>query len=273
MRAVARAVLFDLDNTLILEDEATVAAVRAAAACVGGRRAVSADAVVQAVADRADLLWRASALFAYGEAFGIWWGELLWGGFDGDGEALRALRAFLPGYRRAVWREALGLVGIRDDTLAREMERAYVAARRGGEHLDPEAASVLADLGRDHRLALVTNGAGAVQREKLSRTPFADAFDAVIVSAEAGAGKPDPRIFHAALDALGVSAMDATMVGDSLRRDVAGAHAAGIASIWIDRRLWDESGVVPDARIERLSELRAALDALERRRASPPASV
>lgn len=270
---MTRVVLFDLDNTLIFEDGATVAAVRAAAARAAKRRGVSPDTVAQALSARADELWRASALFAYGETFGIWWGELLWGRFDGDTQALRAIRAFLPGYRRAVWREALGQVGIRDDALALEMERAYITARRGAEQLDPEAAAVLADLARDHRLALVTNGAGDVQREKLSRTPFADAFDAVIVSAEVGAGKPDPRIFQAALDALGVPAADAVMVGDSLARDVAGARAAGIASVWIDRRLWDEENIAPDARIERLSDLRAALDALERPRAWPPASV
>jgi putative hydrolase of the HAD superfamily len=270
---MTRALLFDLDNTLILEDESTHAAVRAAAERASVRHAVGIDRVSDAVVARAAELWRASPLFEYGETFGIWWGELLWGAFAvGDGWMTR-IRDFVPGYRVAVWRGALAAVGIDDGPLAAEMERTYVTVRRSRESIGPDAAAVLADVATDHRLAVVTNGASDVQREKLSRTPFADVFDTVVVSSEVAAGKPDPRIFHAALSALDVAPADAVMIGDSLVRDVAGARRAGIASVWIDRGLWDEAGATADARIERLSDLRAALDGLERRRASPPATA
>ena len=64
------------------------------------------------------------------------------------------------------------------------------------------------------------------------------------------------------------------MVGDSLARDVAGAKAAGMRAVWIDRRLWDERETAkPDARIERLSDLPAALDALAPASASPRATL
>jgi putative hydrolase of the HAD superfamily len=53
-------------------------------------------------------------------------------------------------------------------------------------------------------------------------------FDAVVSSAEAGAGKPDPRIFEAALAQLGVQPERALHVGDS-GEDAAGAKAAGLA--------------------------------------------
>ena len=263
-----RAVVFDLDNTLILEDRATLEAVRAAVAVARARAGVDADALERSVVETAETLWRSSPEYRYGEIFGVWWGEALWGGFRGEDEASRALRAFVPGYREAVWRGALAHTGVDDRALAEALAEEYVRARRSHEVLDPDAASVLAALARTRKLALLTNGAGDVQREKLSRTPFADAFDAIVISVEVGVGKPDPRIFEIALERLGVAAGDAAMVGDSLVRDVGGARRAGVATVWIDRGLWDEEGPEPDAVIRRLSDLPAVLDDLERRRAS-----
>lgn len=262
-----RAVLVDLDNTLIFEDGSTFAAIRAAAERTRG---VDAEALETAVAETAEALWKTAPVVSYADAFGIWWGEALWGGFTGDDPAMQRLRAFVPGFRHAVWHGALTRLGVPDGGMAERLSHAYVAARRSAEMLDPEAEPVLHDLARDHRLALVTNGAGDVQREKLSRTPLAPNFGAIVISSEIGVGKPDPRIFIRAATALGVAPDAAAMVGDSLLRDVAGARRAGMLTIWLDRGLWDEKDApTPDARIERLSDLRAALDALERRPASP----
>ena len=60
-------------------------------------------------------------------------------------------------------------------------------------------------------------------------------FDAVVISSRAGYVKPDARIFAVALDLVGVAAKDALHVGDSAREDVAGARAAGLRAIQIQR--------------------------------------
>jgi len=268
-----RAVLFDLDNTLIFEDESAMAAVRGAAEIAHQRARVDAAALASAVVATAEALWKVSPVYAEGERFGVWWAEALWGEMAGDSEAARAMRAFAPGFRAAVWRGGLERIGVADPALAGELERAYVRIRRSGEKLDPDAEAVLAGLVSGRRLALVSNGAGDVQREKLGRTPFGRYLSPIVISMEAGFGKPDPRIFQHALGMMGVEVRDAVMVGDSLARDVAGAHAAGIRAVWIDRGgAAEPTDAKPDARIERLSDLPAALDALVRRPASPPAS-
>jgi putative hydrolase of the HAD superfamily len=59
-------------------------------------------------------------------------------------------------------------------------------------------------------------------------------FDAVVVSSEAGAAKPDPRPFALALEALELSAAEAWHVGDS-PEDLAGARAAGLRCVLIER--------------------------------------
>jgi putative hydrolase of the HAD superfamily len=46
--------------------------------------------------------------------------------------------------------------------------------------------------------------------------------------------KPDPRIFHLALDAMGIAAGDAWYVGDMPGIDVVGARAAGLHPVLMD---------------------------------------
>ena len=58
-------------------------------------------------------------------------------------------------------------------------------------------------------------------------------FGVIVDSARVGLSKPDPRIFVAAVDALGIEPGRAIMVGDSLARDMAGARAAGMTHIWL----------------------------------------
>jgi putative hydrolase of the HAD superfamily len=76
-------------------------------------------------------------------------------------------------------------------------------------------------------LAVVSNWDVSLHErlEELRLRPF---FDAVVSSAEAGAGKPEPRIFEAALAQLAVRPERALHVGDS-SEDEAGARAAGLA--------------------------------------------
>src|SRR5690242_5975585 len=150
-----RAVVFDLDNTLILEDASTIAAIRAAAERCG----VDGEALATAVGETADRLWKVSPVVDWADTFGIWWGEALWGGFSGDDAGMREMRAFAGAFRADVWSGALDALGPSDGGLAGRLSAAYIAARRAGETIDPEAEPALRDLRRDHRLALLTNGA------------------------------------------------------------------------------------------------------------------
>ncbi|MHC4777367.1 MAG: HAD family hydrolase, partial [Planctomycetota bacterium] len=93
---------------------------------------------------------------------------------------------------------------------------------------DPEAEAVLDALGRTKKLALVSNfdHHPHVHRllEDLGLKPR---FDAVVVSSEVGAKKPDPLIFSVALRRTGSEPGSTVHVGDA-PEDVRGARAAGI---------------------------------------------
>jgi putative hydrolase of the HAD superfamily len=88
-----------------------------------------------------------------------------------------------------------------------------------------EAVAELERLGL--RLAVVSNWDIALPGY-LEQLGLAGRFDAVVTSAEAGAPKPDPRIFRLALERLRVRPERALHVGDA-DADEEGARAAGMA--------------------------------------------
>jgi putative hydrolase of the HAD superfamily len=96
----------------------------------------------------------------------------------------------------------------------------------------PGAAEFLERTAHQRR-ALVTNGRLALVKAKLRKCGIAGAFHAVVTPDVCGASKPDPKVFQYALDALGVSACNAIMIGDNFEVDIAPARALGMNTLHI----------------------------------------
>lgn len=88
---------------------------------------------------------------------------------------------------------------------------------------------------RSLRLGVITNNDGPHQRRKLAMVGLLETFDAVTISGEVGAGKPDPVIFAHACATLGVAPETALHIGDRLDADALGALGAGLRGVWLDR--------------------------------------
>ncbi len=88
-------------------------------------------------------------------------------------------------------------------------------------------------------------------------------FDSVVTSQDVCAYKPDPKIFHAALEQMGVRPHQAIHVGDSLHSDVSGASQVGIATVWVERtsRIHDIGSCKPERTISTLAGLESMLRA------------
>ncbi len=84
-------------------------------------------------------------------------------------------------------------------------------------------------------VALLTNGDEGHQRLKLNKLGLADEIDVLIASSMLPAGKPDPRAFRCAVERINVDANQALMIGDSLENDVRGALSAGLDAVLLDR--------------------------------------
>lgn len=119
----------------------------------------------------------------------------------------------------------------------------------------PDVLPALARLHeRGLRLGVVSNWEGWLH-DLLAERDMHRWFDVVVISAHAGIEKPDPGIFHKALDALAVPPGEVVHVGDSLEQDVAPALALGAHPVLIDRRGRHAGASLPCPRIASLDEL------------------
>jgi putative hydrolase of the HAD superfamily len=261
---VLEALLFDLDQTLTQEERPVLAALRATAREAEARYGIAADELAVRVPERARELWRSGALHTYCVGLGISSWEGLWCRFEGEADELACLRAWAPGYRSAVWASALATFGIHDEPFARDLAERFGRERRARHAAFSDAAPALEWARRHYRkLALVTNGASCLQREKLAASGFERYFDVIAVSGEVGVGKPAAPIYRHTIDMLGVPAAAAAMIGDSLERDVIGARAAGLHAVWLNRARRPPPAERPPVEVE-IESLQGLPEALAR---------
>lgn len=142
---------------------------------------------------------------------------------------------------------------------ARARER-YVSDRFRGLELFTEAVEVVEAVREVATVGLITNGPTDIQGPKIELLGIGDLFEVTLISETVGYWKPDPRIFEMALDELGVERDSAVYIGDNPHHDVAGARAAGLTAVWMNRggQPWpgDEP---PDYEVRDLYEFAASL--------------
>ncbi|MSQ09648.1 MAG: HAD family hydrolase [Dehalococcoidia bacterium] len=253
-----RAILYDLDETLVPDDAKVVRALETTVATLRGREYFLVPQVAQAVLTHACNLWQAAAHYPRMDALGVSAWEALWARFEGEDPPMPHIRSWvLEAYRPAVWEGLLEALEIVEDGLADQLDLRFQAERRAlGAELFSETTAVLDALGARRSLGLVTNGLSCLQREKITAAGLTARFGAIAVSGEVGYGKPRPEPFLAALARLAVPPEAAIMVGDSLTRDVAGAHAVGMRAVWVNRAGKARGqGPVPDYEVADLTGL------------------
>jgi putative hydrolase of the HAD superfamily len=127
--------------------------------------------------------------------------------------------------------------------------------------IDDNTKNTLEKLHARYKLGIVSNFAIPECVDKLLEKHGIDKlFDAVVVSGAVNKRKPSPEIFQKALQKLGVSAKETVFVGDTVDADVMGAKAAGMKSIFIERRVQKEAEqACPNHKIKSLNELAEAI--------------
>jgi len=158
-----------------------------------------------------------------------------------------------PALARERFRRLLVAIGA-DPRRATRLAESYLdqlSAR--GDRL-PGCRPLLTRLRRRYRLGVVTNGIDRVQRARLAAAGLAPLFEVVVTSQSCGFAKPDPRILHVALDAMGIEPRHAAYVGDDPPTDGAAARAAGVRFVWLDRGR-PVRGRAPRRRVTSLGEL------------------
>jgi putative hydrolase of the HAD superfamily len=102
-----------------------------------------------------------------------------------------------------------------------------------GTPLNHEMFGLARDLKRYRSVGIVTdNKADRISHLKAAAN-LAPLFDPIVVSAEVGSGKDNPRIFEVALDHLGISPFEAVFIDNSPANLVA-PDALGMKTIYFD---------------------------------------
>ena len=109
----------------------------------------------------------------------------------------------------------------------------YRRAKEANMVLYPHVRQTMVDLLRMHlKLAIVSDAPRMSVWTRLVGLGLDAFFDTVVSVDDTGKRKPDPAPFRMALDRLGVAPREAVMIGDWAERDMAGAGALGIATVF-----------------------------------------
>jgi putative hydrolase of the HAD superfamily len=176
-----------------------------------------------------------------------------------DLERHRSGRMDLKTSRRQVLGLTLESLGIEHPALG--VVRAAAFTFRGEPLILPFAGAIetLQELQRRGlRMGLVTNGSPEFQRNKVLRFDLTRYFETIIIEGEFGAGKPDQRVFLAALEQLGAQPAQTWMIGDDLLRDLQPAGQLGLGTVWVDNEkagLPAGSPIVPMLTVNSVADL------------------
>lgn len=106
------------------------------------------------------------------------------------------------------------------------IRRAFFA----GDRLDRELVGYIRSLRPEYKIGAISNAIDDVRGRMEAEWEIADAFDDIVISAEVGIMKPDPRIYQLSLAHLGLAPRQAVFIDDSLR-NIEAAKKLGLAAV------------------------------------------
>jgi putative hydrolase of the HAD superfamily len=136
-------------------------------------------------------------------------------------------------------------------SVGEECFEVFFAARNEVQLYD-DVLPALDALGRRYALATLSNG-----NADLARIGLAPRFAATLSARDVGVAKPQRAAFEAVTRALELDPAEVAYVGDDPQVDVAGARAAGLRTVWINRngRDWPDGPAAADLAVTDLAEL------------------
>jgi putative hydrolase of the HAD superfamily len=156
--------------------------------------------------------------------------------------------------RRRRIREMYSDPGLSDDRADSRYAR-YNRCFEEAWRLYPEALDCLERL-RSLRLAVISNGDKETQEKKLKRLGISSFFSLRLFPADTGVFKPDPKAFLQACRIMDIPLGDCLSIGDDIEFDIAPCRKIGIEAVLVDReRRWIESAPCP--RVTSLNDILA----------------
>ena len=122
----------------------------------------------------------------------------------------------------------------------------------------PNLKKMLEELKMNHfLLGMITNGYGSFQMDNIKAMDIEKYFDVILVSEWEGIKKPDSKIFIRAVERLNVLPNECIFIGDHPENDVHAAKKVGMKGIWKKDTQW--GNVYADYEVDTLDELPAMI--------------
>ncbi|MBV5333412.1 HAD family hydrolase [bacterium] len=177
-----RAIVFDLDDTLIVDEVISREAMKATAGVAFRSHGAQVGPFLEAVKRLGGTIWDQGPLRAECEEIGITLEECLWGGFESQAR----LREWALEARRRLFDAALREQGIEDEEAPEELAVEFATARRKLQRLMPDAAETIRRLKSSFLIGLLTNGDPDLQRGKIHDSGLGGFFDPGGLSTDLG---------------------------------------------------------------------------------------
>jgi len=137
------------------------------------------------------------------------------------------------------------------------IHREYLTEYENNWCLFDESKFVLDELENKYELGIISNGKQEQQIKKLNATGIINYFSTIVISSEIGIKKPDKRIFDHLIKKLNISPSHCYYIGDKPKTDIEGAENAGMNGIWINRK--GENTELDILEIKSLNEIKKIL--------------
>ncbi|WP_334807082.1 HAD family hydrolase [Nostoc sp.] len=233
MKMLYKAIIFDLDNTLLnfelCERQAILGALKDCAVSLDLNR-ISETIFLQVFETYNSKYWRQREIFSPSELIEM------------------------------SYRSTLAELDIQTDKISNLSQSFWHIFNHSGV-MEPDVNEVLTVLAHNYRLAVITNGFVSAQLPRMQAAGIEHFFEEVVVSEAIGFAKPSPEIFHHALSRLDLTPPQVLYIGDSLTHDYAGAMQANIDFCYYNRKNQVlPQGVQPKFIVNQLLNLRDFLD-------------
>ena len=235
-----KALLFDFDETLLINEKSTRESVRAAWHMVESDYPnIDVEQVVETYMDVRDKFWHVP-----------------------DDQVIPVIQKGMLYTRNVLWIKTLQTLDISYEKMLPILVEKFGHKRFETWKLYPESREVLDLLKKSYKLVMITNGIPEVQRRKIQKTDVESYFHPILISGEIGISKPDAQFFYKAADEIHTKYEECIVIGDSVRNDIGGAKNAGMLSVWVNRYGSTHPDITPGFEIKNLHELPLILNNL-----------
>lgn len=167
-----------------------------------------------------------------------------------------------------IWNDLLRQEGVKPAQVRKELAvilaQLYRGISRKRLQLYPGVKIVLNDLRIHYRLGLVSDAQPCFALPEIQAVDLNGYFSPIIISADYGFRKPDPKLFQKALHAMKLKSSEVIYVGNDMFRDIYGASLLGIKNIFVDSNQGAKSykDVAPSYRAQHIEDVLIGVAAL-----------